>query len=158
MLEVTSDVTLPFGEIALNCTVSKAALGQKVDKNAGYAIHDTVPNSATLRTHFVTGFKDKCVRQFSAATALIGDIGTHEVVRYLPSNAKHPYSAADTACEQIKASFCGAGRGQPCGKKLDQFARNTTFITAYESFADNAEWADMLLHNGEVAAIGPVAR
>ncbi|MDG1863111.1 MAG: hypothetical protein P8J02_07905 [Yoonia sp.] len=158
MPEVTSDMTLPFGEIALNCTVSKADLGQKVDENAGYAIYDTMTNSASLRTHYVTGFKDKCVRQFSAATALIGDIGTHEVVRYLTSNAQHPYSAADTAYEQIKASFCGAGQGQPCGRKLNQFARNTTFITAYESFEDNAEWADMLLYNGDVAAIGPVAR
>lgn len=156
--QVTADMVLPFGQIAPNCTVTAAQMGRKVDDNAGYEIYDTAPNSAALRTHYITGFKDKCARQFSASTALMGDIGTHEVVRYLPDNAKHPYSAADNAYEQIKASYCGAGRGKPCGSKLDGLARNTTFITAYESFADNADWADMLLYNGEVAAIGPVAR
>jgi len=156
--EVTSDVLLPFGQIAPNCTVTKAEMGQKVDENAGYTLYDTTPSGSTLRTHYLTGFKDNCARQFSASTALMGDIGTHEVVRYLPSNAKHPYSAADNVYEQIKATYCGAARGEPCGAKLDRLAANTTFLTAYESFADNADWADMLLYNGEVAAIGPVAR
>ncbi|MDO7685576.1 MAG: hypothetical protein MUQ41_10850 [Loktanella sp.] len=156
--QVTSDILLPFGQIAPNCTVSKGEMGKLVDQNAGYAIYDTAPNGATLRTHYFTGFKDNCARQFSAATALMGDIGTHEVVRYLPSNSKHPYSAADNAYELIKASFCGTTRGRPCGRKLDRLARNTTFITTYESFSDNADWADILLSNGAVVAIGPVAR
>lgn len=69
-----------------------------------------------------------------------------------------PYSAADNAYELIKASFCGTTRGRPCGRKLDRLARNTTFITTYESFSDNADWADILLSNGAVVAIGPVAR
>lgn len=156
--QVTSDVRLPFGEIAANCTVSKGDMGTLVDQNGGYALYDSATNQATLRNHYVTGFKDKCARQFSAATAIMGDVGTHEVVRYLPTNAKHPYSAADTAYEQIKASYCGVGRGQSCGAKLDRLAKSTSFITVYEGFEDNAKWADMLLYNGEVAAIGPVAR
>lgn len=156
--QVTADMLLPFGQIAPNCTVKAAQLGRKVDENAGYAIYDTAPSSASLRTHYVTGFKDNCARQFSASTALMGDIGTHEVVRYLPSNTKHAYSAADNAYEELKSTFCGAARGKTCGAKLDAFARRTTFISAYESFEDNAEWADMLLYNGEVAAIGPVGR
>lgn len=156
--QVTADTLLPFGQIGPNCTVTSAQMGRKVDENAGYEIYDTNPSSASVRTHYITGFKDNCARQFSASTALMGDIGTHEVVRYLPSNAKHAYSAADNAYEQLKAAYCGAARGKTCGPKLDAFARRTTFITAYESFEDNAEWADMLLYNGEVAAMGPVAR
>ena len=149
---------LPFCQIAPNCTVSKGEMGKLFDQNAGYAIYDTAPNGAALRTRFVTGFKDNCTRQFSAATALMGDIGTHEVVCYLPSNTKHPYSAADNAYELIKASFCGTTRDRPCGRKLDRLLRNMTFITTCESFSDNADWADILLSNGAVAAIGPVVR
>lgn len=146
---------LPFGQIGSNCAAKGSVLGRKVDQNEGYTLYDTAPNQTGLRTHYVTGFKDNCARQFTAATSLMGDIGTHEVVRYLPSSSKTPYSVTDTAYEEIKSSYCRVGHGQPCGPKLDKLARQTTFITAYERFGSNPSWSNILLYNGEVAAMGP---
>ena len=156
--DVTVGTQLPFGQIARNCDVSGRELGTKVDANAGYTLYDTIPNATAQRIHYITGFKDKCARQFMAATSLMGDIGTHEVVRYLPSNAKLAYSETDNAYETVKASFCRASRGQPCGSKLDRFAKTTTFITAYERFGSSPSWSNILLHDGQVIAIGSASR
>ncbi|MCO4841769.1 MAG: hypothetical protein KC439_02520 [Yoonia sp.] len=156
--DVPVGTQLPFGQIARNCDVSGRELGTKVDANAGYTLYDTIPNATAQRTHYITGFKDKCARQFTAATSLMGDIGTHEVVRYLPSNAKLAYSETDNAYETVKASFCRASRGQPCGAKLDRFAKTTTFITAYERFGSSPSWSNILLHDGQVIAIGSASR
>lgn len=155
---VPMGTVLPFGEIAINCEASGGALGVQVDANAGYTLYDSNPNTTGLRPHYLTGFKDRCARQFSAATALMGDVGTHEVVRYLPSNAKTPYSVTDDGYEAIKASFCGARRGSPCGGKIDRLAKNTTFVTAYKNFGENPTWEDILLHAGQVVAISPETR
>lgn len=155
---VTVGTQLPFGVIATNCDVSRRQLGTKVGEEAGYTLYDTIPNATALRTHYVTGFKDRCARQFTAATSLMGDIGTHEVVRYLPSNNRMAYSVTDNAYEQIKAGFCGVGVRQPCGRKLDRLARVTTFITAYRNFGSNPTWSNILLHKGEVTAMGNAER
>ena len=152
---VAMNTLLPFGEIATNCEVSRRDLGTKVEQASGYTLYDTIPNATALRTHYITGFKDRCARQFTAATALLGDVGTHEVVRYLPSNRSKPYSVTDNAYEEVKASYCGASRGQPCGSRLDRLARRTTFVTAYKRFASSPDWANILLHEGRVVAIGP---
>lgn len=155
---VTVGTQLPFGVIATNCDVSRRQLGTKVGQESGYTLYDTIPNATALRTHYITGFKDNCARQFTAATSLIGDIGTHEVVRYLPSNNRMAYSVTDNAYEQIKASFCGVAARQPCGGKLDRLARTTTFITAYRNFGANPTWANILLHKGGVVAMGEASR
>ncbi len=156
--QVSMGTTLPFGVIATNCEVRGRDLGTKVDANAGYTLYDTFPNSTALRTHYITGFKDRCARQFTAATSLMGDIGTHEVVRYLPSNAKMDYSVTDSAYEAIKSSYCRVGHGQPCGAKLDRLAKTTSFITAYERFGSNPSWSNILVHDGGVVAMGPASR
>ena len=153
--DVAVGTVLPYGQIARNCDVSPAMLGTKVDENAGYVLYDSAPTQTGLRTHYLTGFKDNCVRQFTAATSLMGDIGTHEVVRYMPSNKGVSYSVAESAYETIKSSFCRVGHGVPCGAKLDRLARTTTFITAYEQFGSNPTWSNILLHDGGVIAMGP---
>lgn len=155
---VTVGTVLPYGEIATNCDVSRRQLGTKVGEGSGYTLYDTIPNATTLRTHYITGFKDRCARQFSAATALMGDIGTHEVVRYLPSNKRMAYSDTDNAYETLKASFCWAGRGEPCGSRLDRFAKTTTFVTVYRNFGSNPTWSNILLHKGAVIEMGSAAR
>ncbi|MCO4846880.1 MAG: hypothetical protein KC448_02775 [Yoonia sp.] len=155
---VTVGTQLPFGVIATNCDVTSRQLGTKVGQEAGYTLYDTIPNATALRTHYITGFKDRCARQFTAATSLMGDIGTHEVVRYLPSNNRIAYSVTDNAYEQVKAGFCGVGTRQPCGRKLDRLAKTTTFITAYRNFGSNPTWANILLHKGEVTAMGEASR
>ena len=153
--QVPMNTQLPFGEIATNCEVGRRDLGTKVGEDAGYTLYDTIPNATVLRTHYITGFKDRCARQFTAATSIFGDIGTHEVVRYLPGNRSASYSQTDNAYEELKASFCGVGRGQPCGSRLDRFARRTLFVTAYKRFTSSPDWANILLHDGRVVAMGP---
>lgn len=155
---VTVGTQLPFGVIATNCDVSRRQLGTKVGQESGYKLYDTIPNATALRTHYITGFNDNCTRQFTAATSLMGDIGTHEVVRYLPSNNRMAYSVTDNAYEQIKAGFCGVAARQPCGRKLDRLAGVTTFITAYRNFGSNPTWSNILLHKGEVTAMGSAER
>lgn len=152
---VQMNTLLPFGEIATNCEVTRRQMGTKVGEDSGYTLYDTIPNAIALRTHYITGFKDRCARQFTAATAIMGDIGTHEVVRYLPSNRSRSYSVTDNAYEDLKASFCGVAHGQPCGRRLDRFARRTVFISAYKRFASSPDWSNILLHDGRVIAMGP---
>lgn len=156
--QVTANTLLPYGKIARNCGVSRGALGAKVDANAGYTLYDSAPTTTGLRSHYITGFKDKCARQFTAATSLMGDIGTHEIVRYMPSNNAIKYSVTDAAYEAVKAAFCRVGQGVPCGSKMDRLARSTTFITAYERFGSNPTWSNILLHAGDVVAMGPAVK
>lgn len=144
--------SLPYGEIATVCDVPNGSLGTLVADVSGFRIYDTIPNATALRPHFITGFDDGCARQFTAALSMTGDVGTHEVVRYLPSN-KIPFSATDRAYEAVKASYCRARQGSPCGSKLDSLARTTTFVTAYEKFGAHPRWVEILLHDGSVKAI-----
>lgn len=147
---------LPFGEIGRDCTAKPARVGKLVDKAArkgrGYALYDTAPDSTAPRIFYVTCFSDNCPRQFTAALALFGDPAFHEQLRYgLPAD-EYPYSSTDQAYETLKRRVCNVGPTIPCGDRVDRLSRNTTFISAYENFTDNARWADMLLHDGTVLA------
>ncbi|MEM8654106.1 MAG: hypothetical protein AAGF36_05125 [Pseudomonadota bacterium] len=154
--DVTPGTLLPFGQIARNCAAQPAREGKVVDKAArkgrGYALYDTAPDSSTPRTFYVTGFADNCPRQFTAALALFGDPAFHEQLRYGLPAEEYPYSTTDKAYEKLKRRICNVGRNTPCGDRIDRLSRNTTFISAYENFTDNARWADMLLHDGAVLA------
>ena len=141
-----------FGEITAVCDVARGALGSQIAKVSGYTVYDSAPGSVQIRPHYVTGFNDRCPRRFDAALVLMGDIGTHELVRYSKTRVTLDYSETDEAYEAIKARFCGVRRGVPCGDRMDRLARDTTFITAYESFGAAPQWAEYLLHDGEVAA------
>ncbi len=152
-LVVPFGTALPFGEIATVCDAPRGGLGTRIASVSGYEVFDSVPNSVAPRAHYITGFPDGCVRQFSAALAMTGDVGTHEVVRYTGANAGHSYSATDNAYEAIKASFCRASHGSPCGARLDALADNTTFVSVYERFGTNDTWFEILLHGGAVTAV-----
>jgi len=143
-----------FGEIIKNCAVSNGDLGTKIASASGYTIYDSQPGTVQVRPHYITGFNDRCPRRFDAALVLLGDIGTHEIVRYSKTRVDLDYSATDNAYEAIKASYCGVGRDTPCGSRIDRLARDTTFVTAYETFGAGPTWAEFLLHDGDVAAAG----
>ena len=85
---------------AIKTLATGAALGTPTEELAGYAIHDTAPGTTAPRTHYVTGFRDGCPRQVTAALALFGDPVTHETYRYRTSS--RPYGPVDTAYEAIK--------------------------------------------------------
>jgi hypothetical protein len=144
---------LPYGEIALVCGANDDSLGTAIATQSGYVIRDTNPASIAPRTQFITGFPDNCARQFTGALALFGDVGTHELIRYEPSNAEIDWSETDLAYEQIKARVCGAAQGQPCGNALERLGRRTTFVSIYENFGTNPTWADILIHDGQVVAM-----
>ncbi|MEL6466226.1 MAG: hypothetical protein AAFQ58_14765 [Pseudomonadota bacterium] len=154
--DVAPGTLLPFGVIARNCEARPGQTAKVIDKAArkgrGYALYDTAPDSTVPRTFYVTGFSDNCPRQFTASLALFGDPAFHEQLRYgLPAD-EYPYSTTDKAYEKLKRQVCHVGRNTPCGDRIDRLSRNTTFISAYENFTDNARWADMLLHDGAVLA------
>lgn len=156
--EVAPRTPLPFGELGKTCGLSRGDLGTRVASASGYEIYDTIPNSTAPRPHYITGFSDRCARQFTAALVLMGDVGTHEVVRYSRTGVDLDYSVTDNAYEAIKAGFCRVGHGQPCGAKLERLARRTTFVTAYQSFGSSSGRVDILLHDGAVAAVDRVRR
>ena len=151
--QVAPGAGLPFGQIDTTCGVSAANLGSPVVSASGYTVYDSKPTSTGQRAHYVDGFTDGCLRQFTAALVLMGDVETHEAVRYQASN-RRPYSGPDTAYETIKAAFCGVPSGQPCGDRIDALGRRTVFVTAYPSFSDSDNWVEYLLHEGVVAEAG----
>lgn len=151
--QVAPGTLLPYGQIATVCGQPEASLGTRVATAAGYALYDSEPSSTAVRAQYLTGFADGCARIFSAALVLFGDVGTHEAIRYLPSNASMAYSGTDTAYEQVKAQVCAVSAGQPCGRNIDRLATHSTFVTIYETFGTNAEWGEIFVHQGQVMAI-----
>ena len=151
--QVAPGAGLPFGQIDTTCGVTAASLGTPVVTAAGYTVYDSNPSSTAQRAHYIDGFTDGCLRQFTAALVLTGDVATHEGVRYQTGN-RRPYSDTDQTYEVIKASYCGVPSGQPCGAKLDALGRRTVFVTAYPSFSDSDNWVEYLLHEGVVAEAG----
>ena len=154
MGQAAPGAALPFGQIVTTCGVSAASFGKPVVTAAGYTVYDTDPTRTAQRTHYVDGFTDGCLRQFTAALVLMGDVATHEAFRYQPSNVKRPYSDTDNAYEVIKAAYCGVQSGQPCGGRIDALGKRTVFVTAYPSFSDSDNWIEYLLHEGVVAEAG----
>lgn len=149
--------TLPYGRIATVCGLSKSQLGQKVDqypeRGSGYTLYDSNPAAGGLRTHYLTGFKDGCARQFTSALAIFGSVETHQTVRYKKSNSDLPYSNSDTAFEKVKASVCKVGKGKPCSENgTDKLDKTMVFVSVYERFGTNPRWADILLYKGSVLA------
>lgn len=152
---VALGTALPFGEIARVCGARRGELGQEVIRAEGFRIYDTAPSATGPRIFYVTGFKDRCARTFTAALVLESDAATHEFVRY-ESGVDAPYSAADNAYEEIKAQVCRVRRGDPCGARINQLSNGMQFLTVYDRFGGSPDaWVEILLHDGEVAAIGP---
>ncbi len=108
---------LPFGEVRVACGVKGKALGTEVarypSKGAGkWRLYDSDTSNSGPRTHYVTGFKDGCPRQVTAALGVFGGAVMHETLRY--GSGRRTYSATDTAYEALKAPTCGTGPGTPC--------------------------------------------
>ncbi len=150
---VAAGTVLPYGEIATICNLPRNQRGTRIKAASGVALYDPNPRSTALRPHYITGFDDGCARTFSGALVMFGDVGTHEVVRYQPSNRNLPFTGTDQAYETLKSRFCRAGHGQPCGARLEALGRNTTFITVYDRFGATPRWVEILVHDGEVLAI-----
>ncbi len=145
---------MSFGTVARVCEARTKPLGRRIEKSrpGGYALYDSDPDSTAPRSFYLTGFPDKCPRQFTAALALLGAPSMHEQLRYGLPGDTHPYSSTDRAYEQVKSKVCKVGRRKPCGAAIKQMDRSTVFVSVYERFEDNARWADILVHDGAVLA------
>ena len=146
---------LSFGEVKTICGVSKRELGREVAQSPGsgkYRLYDSDPSSTALRPQFLTGFRDKCARQFSASLVMFGSSEVHEATRYNPLNT-NPYSTTDQAYEKTKSKVCGVRPGKNCPEnRISRLARNSAFVSVYRGFGDSGDWLEMFLNNGDVAA------
>lgn len=145
---------LSFGLVKPVCDLPRGKRGTEIaafpERRAAWRLYDSAPGKTTPHPFYITGFDDGCARTFTAAVAVFGAPEMHELLRYgLPDEA-HPYSATDSAYETIKARVCRVARGTPCGDRVSRLERNTVFVSAYEHYGDNAQWLEMLLHDGAV--------
>ncbi|MBM1220110.1 hypothetical protein JQU17_09335 [Ponticoccus sp. SC2-23] len=144
---------LAYGEIATVCGLSARDLGTQVESVAGFTLHDTAPGSRNLRTFYLTGFSDRCARQFTGAMVIFGGPEMHETIRYSSGTSGIPYTETDTAYEEIKGRVCGVPSGEPCGTAIDRLSRNMTFLSVYSRFGSSPQWAEILLYDDEVIAM-----
>ncbi|SDY37009.1 hypothetical protein [Citreimonas salinaria] len=156
-VEVGPNAVLPYGQIGRACDVSKARLGTEIarypDSGRGYAIHDSAPGQTGQRTFYVTGFKDGCARQVTAALAMFGHPDTYEMIRFGAPSRNQPLAATDAAYDRIKRALCRVKDDAPCGDRLGRLARDTVFISLYERHGSNPRWKNLLLHDGDVVAL-----
>lgn len=151
---VPAGTILSFGEVKPVCDLPKAKRGAEIaafpERGAAYRLYDSEPGRTTPHPYYITGFDDGCARTFTAAVAVFGAPEMHELLRYgLPAEV-HPYSAVDTAYEAVKGRICRVARGKPCGDKVSKLEKDTVFVSAYETYGDNATWLEMLLHDGDL--------
>lgn len=156
MLDVPVGAVLPYGSVARVCDATPRNMGRKIDKaparGSGFTLYDSEPQSTGARTFYVTGFADGCARQFTAALAMFGAPSMHEQLRYGRPAEDYPYSDTDEAYEKVKRQICRVGKRKPCGSAIRRLERDTVFVSTYENFGNNARWADILLHDGQVMA------
>lgn len=155
--EVQFGAMIPYGEVARLCNVPTSKLGRKVEsypeRGSRYVLYDGAPGTMSAHSFYLTGFKDNCARQFTAALVIFGSPESYEQIHYGPSGDTQPLSETDKAYERIKRQVCGVGKGKPCGSKMRSLARDTVFVSVYERFGSNPRWKNILLHDGEVAAV-----
>lgn len=155
--EVSLGVTLPYGELGRVCGEPNRKLGKKIEgypeRGSQYVLYDSAPETTAPRTFYLTGFKDRCARQFTAALVVFGAPESYEQLHYGPSGAELPVAATDAAYEKVKSKVCRVRKGKPCGNKMSTLARDTVFVSVYERFGSNPRWKNILLHDGEVVAV-----
>ena len=148
-----------YGTLARVCDFKKSDLGQEVarypETGARYKLYDSAPESTGLRTHYVTGLRDGCALQFSAALATFGSARMYETMTYQGDKTK-PFTGTAAAYEKAKARACGAKTGESCaGRRGDRFRKRTVFLTAYDRFVGPPRWIDAVIHDGRFLKAEP---
>lgn len=152
--DVSFGTVLPFGEIARVCDAGGKKLGTKIAEvgRRGFILYDSNPQILSKRSFYLTGFGDRCPRQFTAANALLGAPSTYEQLRFGPAGEHLPYEATDAAYDEVKSSVCGTRRKKPCGSRISRMDRSAAFLSAYEFNEHNGRWKEFLVHDGAVLA------
>lgn len=140
---------LPFGSVEKVCRYRTRDLGTKVDTQGGFALYDSNPSLLGPRTHFLTGFRDRCARKLTAGMAFLGDPLVHETRRY---KSRSPFSDVDTAYETVKNRICRVDTGEACGDRIDQLSKDTTFVSLHRAFGTPSASGTLLLHRGRITA------
>jgi len=145
-----------FGSAAPLCDYPKKKIGKLVaqypEKKPVYWLYDSAPGSEEARAFYIKGFADGCLRQVRATVVVFGSVEMHEQIRYgLPAEL-HPYSDTDKAYEKVKRSVCKVGAKKPCGDKLPLLTPNTVFLSLYSTEVSAQDWANLLLHDGQLMA------
>lgn len=145
-----------FGSAAPLCDYPKKKIGKLVaqypEKKPVYWLYDSDPGSEGARAFYIKGFADGCLRQVQATVVVFGSVEMHEQIRYgLPADL-HPYSDTDKAYEKVKRSVCKVGAKKPCGDKLPLLTPNTVFLSLYSTEVSAQDWANLLLHDGQLMA------
>lgn len=155
--QVAFGASVPYGQMARVCGVPDRQLGKRAggypERGAKYTLYDSAPGGTGPRNFYLTGFKDGCARQFTAALVLFGSPESYEQIHYGPAGQSQPKSDTDAAYEQVKSRVCRVGKGKPCGSAMSRLARDTVFVSVYERFDSNPRWKNILLHDGEVLAM-----
>ena len=110
-MDIIFGTILRYGEVARVCDARGQSslggwLGKAPSSGRGYALFDSAPDSTGPQTFYVTGFRDRCPRQFTAALALFVSPEVHEQLRYGRPSKLYPYSTTDKAYEKVKSSVC----------------------------------------------------
>lgn len=155
--QIKTGVMLPFGQIGRACGLRASELGKEVDRfperGKGYRLYDSDPSTTQPRIHYVTGFKDGCLRQFTASLALLESPLLHEKLLAVESGQAQHSTKADKMFQKIRAQVCRTGRGKICPENRTAAMEKTmAFVTTYERFGGNASWTEILMHNGNIAA------
>lgn len=153
---VAPGTALPFGQVARVCGLPSSALRTEIDRypedRPRFRLYDTIPNSSGQRTFYLTGFADNCPRQFTAALVTLASAGSHEFNRYRV-RGDSPYTALDSAYEQIKSRVCRVARRAPCGDRITEVEKQVFFVSAYERFGSSGVWAEYMVgQSGVIAA------
>lgn len=152
--DVAFGTVLAFGQIARVCDAKGKSLGTKVEGTGrrGFSLYDSKKGIRDKRTFYITGFDDKCPRQFTAANALLGAPSFYEDLRFGPAGKHLPYAATDKAYDKLKSAVCRASKNKPCGNKISKLDNSTVFVSAYEFSEYNGGWKEFLVHDGTVVA------
>ena len=70
------------------------------------------PARPARRSYYLTGFKDGCARQFTAALVLFGSPESYEQIHYGPAGKSQPKAETDAAYEQVKSRDVPRRQGQ----------------------------------------------
>ncbi|WP_121633375.1 hypothetical protein [Tropicibacter alexandrii] len=155
--QIAFGTRLPFGEVARLCDVPARQLGKRAggypERGAQYMLYDSAPGETGPRSYYLTGFKDGCARQFTAALVLFGSPESYEQIHYGPAGKAQPKAQTDAAYELVKSRVCRVGKGKPCGSAMSRLSRDTVFVSVYERFDSNPRWKNILLHDGAVVAV-----
>jgi hypothetical protein len=153
---VPMGVSLPYGRMARVCDYKSSDLGAKVESYAGddrgYQLYDTKPGATGLRSFYLTGFDDKCARQFTGALVMVSSAETYEGLMFSPARKTLPQSKTDSAYHRLKEKICKVTSAQPCGKRMNKLSKSTVFVSIYERFGAG-RWKNILVHDGEVLAM-----